>query len=100
VKRIKALATENTLPQNRLVQEIAAYRDVLNTIHIRFKDIPLTTNIILQLHRNLFKYSEADGNRKSVDNEILEQHPNGIHSFQAGIFFRHAGDGQHADDTI
>src|SRR5215470_15768803 len=39
-KRIKAIAEEKTTPQNRSEQEIAGYRDVLNTIHANFNDIP------------------------------------------------------------
>jgi len=77
-KRIKAIAAEKTTPQNRSEQEIAGYRDVLNTIHANFKEIPVTNNIILQFHRDLFRYSEAGGgNWKSVDNDILEQRPDG-----------------------
>lgn len=77
-KRIKAIAEEKTTPQNRSEQEIAGYRDVLNTVHANFKEIPISNNIILQFHRDLFRYSEAGGgNWKSVDNDILEQRPDG-----------------------
>lgn len=33
------------------------YRDVLNTIYENFEYIPITSNYILQLHRDLYKYS-------------------------------------------
>ncbi|HEY0428581.1 MAG TPA: Fic family protein [Pyrinomonadaceae bacterium] len=77
-KRIKEIAAEKTTPQNRSEQEIAGYRDVLQTIHGSFADIPFNNNVILQLHRDLFKYSDAPGGRwKEVDNDILEKRPDG-----------------------
>jgi Fic family protein len=77
-KRIIAIAAEKTTPQNRSEQEIAGYRDVLNTIHASFKDVPFNNNIILQFHRDLFKYSETEGGKwKPVDNDIVEEHSDG-----------------------
>ena len=49
--RIKQLVKEKTTPRNREEQEIAGYRDVLNTIHESFDVIPITQSYILQLHR-------------------------------------------------
>jgi len=77
-KRIKEIAAEKTIPQNRSEQEIAGYRDVLQTIHASFADIPLNNNIILQFHRDLFKYSETEGGKwKTVDNDIREKRADG-----------------------
>ena len=42
--RIKKLALEKTSPKNRSENEIAGYRDVLNTIHENFEFIPLKTS--------------------------------------------------------
>ena len=49
--RIKQLVKGKTTPKNRAEEEIAGYRDVLNIIHESFDVIPLTQNIILQLHK-------------------------------------------------
>ena len=77
-KRIKAIVAEKTTPQNRDEQEIAGYRDVLQTIHANFRDIPFNNNVILQFHRDLFKYSEAEGGKwKSVNNDIIEKRADG-----------------------
>lgn len=77
-KRIKEIAAEKTAPQNRSEQEIAGYRDVLQTIHASYADIPFSNNVILQFHRDLFKYSDAPGGRwKEVNNDILEKRPDG-----------------------
>lgn len=76
--RIKDLVEEKTTPDNRPEAEIAGYRDVLNTIHSNHRNIPFTVGIVLQLHRDLMKYSGKEGGRwKSVQNEITQTNPNG-----------------------
>ena len=55
--RLKQLCEEKTTPKNRAEEEILGYRDVLNTIHENYEYIPITTNYILQLHRDLYKYT-------------------------------------------
>ena len=56
--RLKELCEEKTTPKNRDEEEILGYRDVLNTIHENYEYIPIRTNYILQLHRDLYKYTE------------------------------------------
>ena len=48
------------------------YRDVLNTIYENFEYIPITSNYILQLHRDLYKYSHKSigGTYKNTQNYI------------------------------
>ena len=58
--RLKQLCEENTTPKNRDEEEILGYRDVLNIIHENYKHIPIKTNYILQLHRDLYKYTEKN----------------------------------------
>jgi Fic family protein len=78
LERIKDLVVKKTDPKNRSEQEIAGYRDVLNTIHSNYSNIPFTTGIVLQFHRDLYKFSSGDGGKwKPVDNEISETQPNG-----------------------
>jgi Fic family protein len=60
--RINALINETTKPINRNEQEVLGYKDVLNTIHESYNDIPITPNVILQFHRGLFARVEKDGN--------------------------------------
>ena len=48
--RIKELVNEKVAPKNRNEEEIAGYRDVLELIHENYDNIPITSNIILQLH--------------------------------------------------
>ena len=78
-ERIKKLALAKTNPQNGAEEEIAGYRDVLNTIHTDHDGIPIKPNIILQLHRNLYKFNAVTygGQYKNVDNVIAEEDESG-----------------------
>src|ERR671934_362416 len=77
-QRIRDLVAKRSEPANRSEQEIAGYRDVLGTIHTNFADMPLTSNLVLQLHRDLFQFVPGGGGRwKSAENDITETRPDG-----------------------
>lgn len=57
-KRLKKLVYKKAEPHNRSEQEIAGYREVLTMIHETYEYIRLSPNIILQLHRDLYSYSQ------------------------------------------
>lgn len=78
-KRLNALIREKVAPRNRDEEEIAGYRDVLATIHDSHDYIPLTPNVILQLHRDLFRHTPLSfgGRFKDGDNVIVERDANG-----------------------
>ena len=69
--RLKALMAEKTEPRNRNEEEIAGYRDVLSTIHASHDVISITPNIILQLHRDLYKYMSEARQAQSYDDLLL-----------------------------
>lgn len=72
-KRIRDLVEQKTQPRNRSEQEIAGYRDVLNTIHRDHGAIPFSTNVVLQFHRDLLAYAAGGGGAwKIADNTIAE----------------------------
>jgi len=76
LERIRDLIAHRTTPANRSEQEIAGYRDVLNTIHSHPEDIRVTPNVVLQLHRDLFQFAPGGGGHwKSTDNDIMERRP-------------------------
>ena len=77
--RLKKLLSNKTTPKSRDEQEIAGYRDVLNTIHENYDFIPVRPGMILQLHRDLYKYSNLaiGGSFKNSDNIIAEELPDG-----------------------
>lgn len=70
--RLKQFVTDKTTPHNRDEEEIMGYRDVLNTIHENFEYIPIRSNYILQLHRDLYQYSHKSicGTFKNTQNYI------------------------------
>lgn len=80
-ERLKKLVTNKTTPKTRNEQEIAGYRDVLSTIHESYDFIPVKPSIILQLHRDLYKFSgkSIGGSYKNSDNVIAEEDDSGNH---------------------
>ena len=73
--RLRELVKDKTRPRTRNEQEIAGYRDVLNTIHESHDHIPPKSAIILQLHRDLYKFESYNigGKYKIADNVIEEE---------------------------
>lgn len=73
-KRLEELVSQKAEPRNRSEQEIAGYREVLSTVHESYEYITPRPNIILQLHRDLYSYSQgsAGGTYKNSDNVIAE----------------------------
>lgn len=73
-ERLKKLVMDKTTPKNRAEQEIAGYRDVLNTIHDNYDYIQIKPGIILQLHRDLYRFMGpgTGGYFKTTDNVIAE----------------------------
>ena len=78
-ERLKLIVREKTMPKTRSEKEIAGYRDVLTTIHESYDYIPPRSSMILQLHRDLYKFSgmSIGGNFKNSDNVIAEKLPDG-----------------------
>lgn len=73
--RLKKLVQSKTMPRTRNEREIAGYRDVLATIHENHDFIPPRPGMILQLHRDLYKFSgmNVGGAYKVTDNVIAEE---------------------------
>ena len=73
--RLKKIVMNKTTPKGRSEREIAGYRDALNTIHENYDYIPIRPGMILQLHRDLYKFSNASigGKYKISDNVIAEE---------------------------
>lgn len=77
--RIRDLVEDKTTPRTRDEEEIAGYRDILNTIHESHEFIPIKSSYILQLHKELYKYSEKTfgGRFKNTQNYIAEVRQDG-----------------------
>lgn len=78
--RLEAIVKDKTVPRNRSEREIAGYREVLNAIHENYNFINPSVNVILQMHRNLYRFSASDvgGSFKNSDNIIAETDSKGI----------------------
>ena len=77
--RLQQLVKDKTTPRNRDEEEIMGYHDILNTIHENYEYIPVSSNYILQLHRDLYKYSHKSigGVFKNTQNYISAVDNNG-----------------------
>ena len=77
--RLDALMKETTTPRNRSEQEIAGYREVLKLIHESYDYMKPNTNLILQLHRDLYQFSASGhgGRYKATENTIEEKDSKG-----------------------
>lgn len=70
--RLKKLVKDKTRPKPGSEEEIAGYRDVLNTIGDSYEHIPPKAPIILQLHRDLYKYKGYNGGNAVLSWEKAE----------------------------
>ncbi|MFF5995985.1 Fic family protein [Lysinibacillus sp. KU-BSD001] len=76
--RLKSIMENDTNLQDRSEGEIVGYRDVLQLIHSSFDAIPVRESVILQLHKEMYRYIGIEGGRwKNVDNIISETFSDG-----------------------
>lgn len=77
--RLRQLVNNETTPVTRSEEEISGYRDVLDLVHNQYQYIPLTSNSILAMHKNLFSFTASNwgGKFKDIDNQIINQFPDG-----------------------
>ncbi len=72
-------------------EEVAGYADAMETVFAHWQTIPLTENLIKQLHRDLLQYSSKDerhrGEYKSLNNHVEAIGPDGE---SLGIVFQTA----------
>ena len=65
--RIRDLVAKKTTPRNRSEQEIAGYRDVLNTIHVpTYHSQPASSCSFIGIFFNFFLVRGADGNLQTM----------------------------------
>lgn len=78
---IEELVRRNAEPRagDRPESEIAGYRNVLALIHERYEHMDVSSGLVLQLHRDLFRFAGAGaaGRWKAADNLITERRSDG-----------------------
>ena len=55
--RLKQLVADKTTPKNRDEEEILGYRNGLNLVHENYEVLPIRSSYILQMHRDLLKFT-------------------------------------------
>lgn len=76
--RLEPLVLRQIDPRNRSEQEVAGYRDALSLIHESAADMPFSPNVVLQLHRTMYRYMPDPGGKwKATNNDIIERQPDG-----------------------
>jgi Fic family protein len=77
--RLRELMQRKVEPANRDEREIAGYRYVLDIIHESYDSISVTPGVILQLHRDLYRFQDVSfaGRWKDSDNVIAERAESG-----------------------
>ncbi len=77
--------------ETRDEQEVAGYADVMETVFLHARNIDLSINYILQLHRDLLKHSDKDerhrGRFKTMPNHVSAFDPEGN---EVGVVFETA----------
>ena len=78
-QRLKSLMASKTMPKNRDEQEILGYKAALELIHESFEYMPITPNVILQLHKILYSFMPTSfgGVFKTTSNKIDEKRSDG-----------------------
>ena len=78
-KRLSEIMNMTSEPKTRSEREIAGYRDVLGLIHDSYDFMLPNSNIILQMHRDIYRYSPSSigGVYKNMDNIIAEKDRHG-----------------------
>ncbi|MDO8847209.1 MAG: Fic family protein [Coriobacteriia bacterium] len=78
--RVAELVAEAAAPRNRSEQEIAGYRDALATVHANASGMRVTTGLILELHRDLYRFTPNPGGAwKAAPNDIVDVLADGTH---------------------
>ncbi len=83
-KRLDELIKVKAEPKNRSEQEIAGYCEVLSLIHESHEYMPPKSNVILQMHRDLYQFGFVSfgGHYKNSDNVITQTDSNGKESIR------------------
>lgn len=78
-QRLKQLIVEKATPRNRNEQEILGYKAALEMVHENYEYMPVTVNVILQIHKLLYSFlpTSFGGTFKTIANGIIEYKPDG-----------------------
>ena len=72
-KRLQQIVEKTVQPKNRSEGQVMGYRDVLSQVHNRYKTIEITPETILEMHRDMLKYTDLEGGRWKHKDNIIEE---------------------------
>lgn len=71
-ERLRPLVAGRAKPQDRPEEEIRGYCRALNLIHTNSQNLPITPDVLKQLHRTAQQGAGDAGQWKQIENEIIE----------------------------
>jgi len=81
-KRIGTIIFGNSLLHDRSEEEVRGYREALNLIHEKGRQLPVSEESIKELHRLIRGDIWDAGKYKEKNSDIIEKHPNGTSSIR------------------
>ena len=72
-QKLKEIMRQKTTPRDRNEAEVSGYRNVLAEIHASAAHIPIKPQIILQLHRDMYKYLPQSGGKWKHSENVIEE---------------------------
>ena len=72
-ERVRGIVLHNTEPIGHDEKAIAGYRDALELIHSKQKDIPFDDTTMCGLHKTMYSYIGGGGFFKTTDNVIIDR---------------------------
>ena len=76
-QRLKPLIIGHSRPRDRSEEEVAGYRNALDLIHKKHKNLEITAETIKELHRLSHAETGDAGHWKTKNNEIIRKNPDG-----------------------
>lgn len=72
-QKLKEIMRQKTTPGDRSEAEVSGYRDVLAQVHASFAHMPVKPQVILQLHRDMYKYLPQQGGKWKHSDNVIEE---------------------------
>lgn len=76
-ERLRPIILGKSRPRDRSEEEVVGYRNALNLIHGKFKELEISPKIISHLHYLCLEGAYDAGKWKEKDNEIIKRNPDG-----------------------
>src|SRR3989338_7462238 len=72
-KRLDKILNNKLKPENRSEAQVLGYRNVLSRIHNRYQEFKISPEMILQIHKDMLKYTDIDGGAWKRTDSVIEE---------------------------